>query len=512
MVYLAIDIGTESLRAGLIGPDGRLLASARQAYPTAYPRPHWAEQNPDDWWRAARRAVPAALAQAGLQPSQVTAIGLDAFASTLVVTDAAGRPLRPAILWMDARATEQAAAIERTGDPVLRYGGGQESVEWMLPRLLWLRQHEPRVYEGARWMVEAVDWFTYRLTGEWTLSLCAVTDLWHYVPSRGGWPTTLLEAVGLIEARSRWPERILPIGARAGTLSAAAADDLGLIPGIPVAAGGVDAHVGLLGLDALRPEQLGLILGSSSVQLTLTDQPAFDPAFWGPFEDTILPGRWLIEMGQVSTGSLLRWFTDNLAPPAVHAEAAKAGLPLYAYLDRQADKLPPGSGGLTALDYWQGNRTPIRDPLARGALVGLTLYHTPPHVYRALLEAAAFGNRHILETLAAAGVPISDVRAAGGGAGSDVWLQMHADVAGVPVSVTSSEDAALVGGAVAAAVCAGEHATLEEAAAAMVRPIRTYVPDAARHAAYAQPYSLYRDLYSALRPLFPRLSASASRA
>jgi len=361
-------------------------------------------------------------------------------------------------------------------------------------------------------MVEAVDWFTYRLTGEWTLSLCAVTDLWHYVPSRGGWPTTLLEAVGLIEARSRWPERILPIGARAGTLSAAAADDLGLIPGIPVAAGGVDAHVGLLGLDALRSGQLGLTLGSSSVQLTLTDQPAFDPAFWGPFEDTILPGRWLIEMGQVSTGSLLRWFKDNLAPPAVHAEAAKAGLPLYAYLDRQADKLPPGSGGLTALDYWQGNRTPIRDPLARGALVGLTLYHTPPHVYRALLEAAAFGNRHILETLAAAGVPISDVRAAGGGAGSDVWLQMHADVAGIPVSVTSSEDAALVGGAVAAAVCAGEHATLEEAAAAMVRPIRTYVPDAARHAAYAQPYSLYRDLYPALRPLFPRLAASASRA
>jgi ribulose kinase len=271
-----------------------------------------------------------------------------------------------------------------------------------------------------------------------------------------------------------------------------------------VAAGGVDAHVGVLGLDALRPGQLGLILGSSSVQITLTEKPVFDPAFWGPFEDTILPGRWLLEMGQVSTGSLLRWFKDNLASPELHDDAARAGRTLYAHLDALVERIPPGSGGLTALDYWQGNRTPIRDPRARGALVGLTLYHTPAHVFRALMEAAAFGNRHILETLAAAGVPIREVRAAGGGAGSDVWLQMHADAAGVLVSVTSSEDAALVGGAIAAAACAGEHASLESAAGAMVRPVRTFIPDPARHAAYAEPYQLYRDLYPALRPIFPR--------
>lgn len=509
MLYLAIDIGTESLRAGVVDSTGRLLGTARQDYATTYPRPHWAEQDPDDWWQAARRAVPAALAHAGVQPAQIDAIGLDAFASTLVVADDLGRPLRPAILWMDARATEQAAAIEATGDPVLRFGGGQESVEWMLPRLLWLKQHEPETFRRARWMVEAVDWFTHRLTGEWTLSLCAVTDLWHYVPSRGGWPTSLLEAIGLAEARDRWPERVLPIGARVGSLSVPAAQELGLVPGLPVAAGGVDAHVGVLGLDALRPGQLGLILGSSSVQITLTEKPVFDPAFWGPFEDTILPGRWLLEMGQVSTGSLLRWFKDNLASPHLHEAAATAGRTLYSHLDALADRIPPGAGGLTALDYWQGNRTPIRDPRARGALVGLTLYHTPAHVFRALMEAAAFGHRHILETLAAAGVPITEVRAAGGGAGSAVWLQMHADVAGVPVTVTSSEDSALVGGAIAAAACAGEHASLEAAAAAMVRPMRTYTPDPARHAAYAEPYQLYRDLYPALRPIFPRFAGLA---
>jgi ribulokinase len=511
VLLLSIDIGTESLRAGLVTPDGRVLATAHQSYATHFPQPQWAEQDPDDWWRAAQSAVPACLARAGVAPSEVAAIGLDAFASTLVATDAVGRPLRPAILWMDTRATAEAEAIEQTGDPVLRYGGGQESVEWMLPRLLWLKRHEPEVYTSARWIVEALDWFTFQLTGEWTLSLCQLTDLWHYVPSLGGWPRSLLAAVGLEQVQSKWPERILAIGERAGALTPAAADALGLVAGIPVAAGGIDAHVGLLGLDALRPGQLGLILGSSSVQLTLTDRPVFAPEFWGPFEDTVLRGRWLLEMGQVSTGSILRWYKDNMAPPSVHDAAAARGLSVYAHLDSLADQFAPGSGGLVALDYWQGNRTPLRDPLARGALVGLTLYHTPAHVYRALMEAAAFGNRHILEALDQAGVHISQVRASGGGAQSEVWLQMHADAANTQVTVTSSEDACLVGCAVSASVCLGVYPDLQTAASQMVRPVRTYDPDPDRYAAYGRAYALYRELYPAVRPIFRRIAASSAR-
>jgi ribulokinase len=511
LLLLAIDIGTESLRAGLLEPDGRLVSTARQTYATRYPRPKWAEQDPEAWWGAAKAAVRECLAAAGAVPREVEAIGLDAFASTMVVADADGRPLRPAILWMDSRATEEAEAIESTEDPVLRFGGGQESVEWMLPRQLWLKRHEPDVFSSARWIVEALDWFTFKLTGQWSMSLCQLTDLWHYVPSLGGWPTSLLAAVDLIEARSKWPERILAISERAGSLSTAAAEHLGLREGIPVACGGIDAHIGLLGLDALQPGQLGLILGSSSVQLTLIDRPVFDPAFWGPFEDTILRGRWLLEMGQVSTGSILSWYKDNMAPASVQAAAAAKAVSVYAYLDELADRLRPGSGGLVALDYWQGNRTPLRDPLARGALVGLTLYHTPAHVYRALLEAAAFGHRHILESLDKAGVPIREVRASGGGAQSPMWLQMHADVANTPVTITSSPDACLVGCAVAAAVCLGIYADLQVAAASMVRPVRTYEPDPGRRVAYAEPYALYRELYPAVRPTFERIAASKAR-
>ena len=386
---LAIDIGTEGLRAGLVDTGGRLVASASSGYQTSYPHPSWAEQNPDDWWQAACQAITACLSTAGVHPDQIQAIGLDAFASTMVVCDRRGRPLMPAILWMDGRASLEAEDIESTDDPVLQYGGGHESVEWMLPRILWLKRNRPQIYHQAERIVEALDWFTFRLTDQWNLSMNQVTDLWHYVPLLGGWPVSLLRRIGLEDSIPKWPDRISAIGDWVGDLTAQAAGQLGLKPGIPVACGGVDAHVGVLGLNAINPGQMGLIVGSSTVQVALSKTPVFHPGFWGPFQDSILTGTWLLECGQVSTGSIIHWYIQNMAPEKVLKAARRQHLSPYAYLDQLADALEPGAGGLIALDYWLGNRTPIRDPLARGALVGLTLYHTPAHIYRAFLEAAA---------------------------------------------------------------------------------------------------------------------------
>jgi FGGY-family pentulose kinase len=507
MYILAIDVGTESLRAGLVDTQGRIAAEVAFAYPTHYPHPQWAEQDPEIWWLAAKSAVPACLHKAGVSASQVAAIGLDAFASTMVVADQDGKPLRPAILWMDARASLEARQIEATADPVLRYGGGQESVEWMLPRILWLKRHEPDLFARADRIVEALDWFTYRLTGRWTLSMNPITDLWHYVPSRGGWPHSLLQAIGLDDLPTKWPSQILYIGDRAGELSEAAASALGLQAGTPVACGGVDAHMGFLGLNALGHGQLGLIIGSSTVQLVLTDRPIFDPGFWGPLEDSLLKDSWLIECGQVSTGSVLRWFVTNLASPGLIEQAEARGLTLYAYMDDLADAIPPGSGGLIAHDYWQGNRTPIRDPLARGTLVGLTLWHTPAHIYRALLEASAYGNRHIVDTLEQAGIVITEIIASGGGARSDVWLQMHADICNRPIIRSSSDNACLVGSAIAGAVCSGIYPDIRQAADRMARAVKRFEPDPVRYQAYDPFYAVYRELYPAMRESLHRLAA-----
>jgi FGGY-family pentulose kinase len=504
---LAIDIGTEGIRVGLVNAHGKVVGSASSGYKTHYPHPSWAEQAPEDWWQAAAQATRACLANSRVAPAEIGAIGLDAFASTMVVCDQKGQPLRPAILWMDGRASLEAEEIERTGDAVLKYGGGHESVEWMLPRLLWLKRNQPDVYARAERIVEALDWFTYRLTELWTLSINQVTDLWHYVPLRGGWPLSLLRTIGLEDSITKFPERIYAIGDGVGELTAPAAAHLGLEPGIPVACGGVDAHVGLLGLNAINPGQMGLVIGSSTVQMALSPVPVFNPGFWGPFQDSILPGTWLLECGQVSTGSILHWYVQNMAPGKVLDAAQAQGVSPYAFLDGLADSLEPGAGGLIALDYWLGNRTPIRDPLARGALVGLTLYHTPAHIYRAFLESAAYGNYHIVETYREAGVEVREIVASGGGARSEVWIQMHADVCNCPILLASSADAMLVGSAIAGAVCAGIYPDIPQATAQMVSTVRRFEPDPSRHAAYLASYRDYRELYPGIRPILHRLSA-----
>ena len=196
-----------------------------------------------------------------------------------------------------------------------------------------------------------------------------------------------------------------------------------------------------------------------------------------------------------------------MAPGKVLDAAQAQGVSPYAYLDGLADSLEPGAGGLIALDYWLGNRTPIRDPLARGALVGLTLYHTPAHIYRAFLEAAAYGNYHIVETYREAGVEVSEIVASGGGARSEVWIQMHADVCNCPILLASSADAMLVGSAIAGAVCAGVYPDIPQAAAQMVSTVRRFEPDPSRHAAYLASYRDYRELYPGIRPILHRLSA-----
>jgi FGGY-family pentulose kinase len=504
-LFLGLDVGTQSLRAALFDLDGGCRAFATAGLDTTHPQPGRAEQDANQWWQAARAAVPEALARAGARPEDVAGVGLDCTACTVIVCGTDGTPLRRALLWMDQRAYREAEEISATADPSLEYVSGVVSPEWMLPKALWLKRHESAVYDAAGRIVECTDWFMHRLTGSWTLSLNNVTVKWNYDRRRGGWSTPMLRQVGLEDLPGKWPAQVTPLGKGDLRLSATAAAELGLRPGLPVAQGGVDAYLGMLGLGAAGAGDLALVLGSSTCHMAMSDRGLFGSGVLGCYPDAVVEGLYTLEGGQTATGSILNWYRQHFAG-AEAEEARRTNRSVYEVLDAQAAAVPPGCDGLICLDYWQGNRCPRKDPRARGVFWGLTLAHGPGHVFRSIYEATAFGTRHILDDLAAHGFRVSRLFAGGGGARSRLWMQIHADVLGRPLHLPREAEGCALGSALVAAVHCGAYADFAEAAGRMVRLAETVEPRAANRAAYDYYYAKYLDTYPALRGLMHQLA------
>ncbi len=504
-LVLGIDAGTESIRAGLFDLNGQPLGFSDQSYATFYPRPGWAEQHPDEWWSALVTAVRGCLSTSGGNSSRVVGLAIDA-PCDILLTDSQGTPLTSSLMWMDLRADAQARRLTETHDPVLRYCGGDVPAEWPLPKALWLKENKSALWEKATYLVEEMGWLTWRLTSEWAVPLNSAAAKWHYRATDGaetpaGWPLHLLRSVGMADLPAKIPGKVLPMSAKAGELTPAAANELGLRPGIAVSMSGIDAHAGMVGMNVLAPGTLALITGTSTCQLAQSPHPVIDPGLWGPFEDAVVPGEWTLEAGQASTGGTVRWLLDVLGG------TFPAGAERYAVADAAAAEVQPGADGLTVLDFWQGSRTPIKDPKARGTIWGLTPAHGPGHLLRAVYEGTAYGNRHILEKLGELGVPTTSITACGGGTRSALWLQILADVAGISISQTAVPDAVALGSAMCAAVGAGAFADLRAAGQAMVHPGVTIEPDTSTRVIYNEGYARYKDTYTALAPLFQRVSA-----
>lgn len=493
MAYvIGIDGGTESLRAHVFDLSGRSRGVGKGAYATHFPEPGQAEQNPDDWWHAAGVAVREALAVSGIPPDQISAVACDTTSCTVVALDDQGRPLRPCLLWMDVRAHREAAEVAGCGDPALRVNGGGAgpvSPEWMIPKALWLKRHQPEVWARAAMVGEYQDYLTWRLTGLWAASLNNVTMRWHYQTEQGGWPLSMLARLDLSDLASRWPAQIVAPGQIIGPLTAEAATHLGLTAGTPVVQGGADAFIGMIGLGVTQPGDLAMITGSSHLHLGVADRMVHAPGVWGTYMDCVYPGRPIIEGGQTSTGSVIAWFKRNFAE---HVD--------FDTLNALAAAIPPGAEGLVAVDHFQGNRTPHTDPLARGAITGLTLKHTQAHIYRALVESVCFGTRAIVETFGAA-FTARRIVVAGGATRAPFWLQLHADTLGLTLELTEEPEACALGSAILAAHGAGHFPSIDAACTAMVRTARRIEPDMASHAAYAGIYARYKAAYPALIPL-----------
>lgn len=496
-IVLGIDVGTQSLRAALVDLEGHTVAYGVEPIKTTYPRPTWAEQDPKSWWQAARTAISHAMAAGGVAPDRIIGIGLDCTACTVVACDEEGEPLRPSLLWMDQRSFREADELSATGDPVLRYVSGRLSPEWMLPKALWLKRNEPLVYHSAERIVECTNWMMHRLTGEWTLSLNHIAVKWNYARPDGGWPLGLLKTVGLDDLLAKWPEEIVALGRGSAVLSRAAAEELGLRAGTPVAQGGIDAYLGMLGMGATGAGDVAVIVGSSTCHLAQSRAGVFGSGAAGCYPDATVEGLYTIEAGQTATGSILDWYRRHFAA-AEQAEATRRGVSVYQILDEQAAATPPGADGLVVRDDWQGNRSPYKNPKARGAIVGLSLSHTAGHVFRALYEATACGTRHILEDAAAHGLAVTRVFIGGGGAKSLLWLQIHADLLKRPIHLTRETESCALGAAMAAALAAGRFRDFDEAARSMVAIERVVQPNPANEAAYDDLFGRYCGLYESL--------------
>jgi ribulose kinase len=485
-LLLGVDVGTTSARAALFDANGVMLASTGVAYDTSHPRPGWAEQDPYE----VQAAVEAAVRQVSVDRwEQIAGCALASTAVSVVTVDARSEAIGPVVLWMDTRASKEAAEINETKHSALRYTGGSLSPEWMLPKALWLKRHDPERYGRTVYLVEIHDWLIHRWTGRWALSRPTVCAEWSYVPELGGWPIDLLEIVGLENVTEKWPDDILYAGEVIGGLTAEVAASTNLPEGLSVCQGLMDSYAAACACDVFSLGRLSLSLGSSSCYLAMTERPIFDRRLLGPVAGAFGPSRWVVQGGQTSAASTLEWFVRHLAPGRT-----------YPSLDEEARLVPPGAEGVWALDTFQGCRTPHRDPASRGAFGGLSLSHSRAHLYRSLLEAVAFGGRQILEVMDECGVETSSIAACGGGARSPLWMQIHADALGRSLAVIDQTEPAAFGAALSAGVGIGVYPNLETGAAATFRIAHTYEPRPEVAEAYAQSYRQYLRMYSALYP------------
>ena len=509
---IGLDIGTTSVKVGVYDAGGRQLASVGREYALDHPAPDRAEADATAYWTATvsaiREALSAAAAgagaapqDAGADPGNVIAIAVSSQGETVVAVDAAGRPLGPALVWLDNRARDEARELgERFGDALIYDHTGVPNVTptWTACKLLWWQRHEPERFEAAARFLLVEDFILHRLTGRFvTEEGVQSTTLLLDIRTHGWWGE-MLQAVGV--GPERLPELVRP-GTVVGTLTLEAAEALGLPRSVRVVAGGMDQGAGAVGVGNFGGPVISESTGGALTLQATVDRHGGDPSGQTPVYVHSAPDRYLYCPVCPTGGMALTWFRDQFGGEEV-ARAAREGRNAYDLLTALAAGVSPGADGLTMLPHLMGAFSPEYEPDARGALYGFTLHHGKPHFARAVLESVAFMLRRNLELLAGAGAPATEIRSHGGGARSALWNQIKADATGLPVVTLEGEDAAVRGDAMLAGVACGSFRDLEHACDAMVAIDRRYEPDPATKSAYDDAYGRYVRLFESLRPMY----------
>ena len=492
---LGIDVGTGGTRAVLLDETGRVLSTADSEHAAmASPQIGWAEQDPQDWWRAACLAVKNCLAKGGVSSGEVDGIGVTGQMHGLVLLDADGQVLRPSIIWCDQRTEEQCREItQRIGaQRLIQLAANPALTGFTLPKILWVREHEPQIWARARSILLPKDYVRYRLTGAKATDVADASGTLLFDVVNRRWSGEMLKVFDikpeLLPKVFESPE----IASQVSKEGAAA----GLREGIRVAAGAGDQAAGAVGMGIVAPGDVSATIGTSGVVFAATSKPVLEPGGRIHTFCHAVPGRWHVMGVTQGAGLSLKWFRERFGAAGANGKES------YDELVRVAEKAPAGSDGLLWAPYLMGERTPHLDPRARGALVGITAQHTRAHVIRAILEGVAFSLRDTFALFSALNVPVKSIRLGGGGARSPLWQQIQADVYGMPVDLIAADEGGAYGAGLLAGVGVGVWGSVDDAC-------KTAVHVAKRVEAIPENVGLMSDCYLEFRKIYPALKTIA---
>ncbi len=497
---LGIDVGTSGTKTILVDLKGKVIASASQEYPLLTPKPGWTEQNPEDWWAAARETIAQVLKASRVKSSDIRGIGLSGQMHGSVFLDKKRNVVRPCLLWNDNRTAEVCESItRRIGEKVLHQSVANPVLTgFTLPKVVWLQEKEPARFKRVRHLMLPKDYVRMCLTGEIFTEVSDAAGSLMFDVRHRRWSKTILDALSI---PMEWLPEVRESHEPCGCITGEVAALTGLCAGTPVVGGAADQPAGAVGTGVVREGQVMCSLGTSGVIFAATRKAEVDPKERLHTFSHAVPDCWYLMGCTLSAGGSLAWYRGQFAA-AERAEAARRRIDVYGILMDQASKVSPGSEGLYFLPYLTGERSPHKDPYARGAFVGLSVRSTPAHFVRAIVEGVTYSLRDCLEVVREQGVKLTEIRATGGGARSPFWRQILADVFQADIAILASEEGPGMGAAILAAVGAGEYEDTRTACDRMLKVKARISPNKAASRRYEEYYQHFVTLYPALKRSF----------
>lgn len=500
---LGLDVGTSGVKGIIIDEDGTRVASATEEYPLSTPKPNWAEQDPEDWWQASLRVVRKLTTDLGKGADNISAVGFSGQMHSMVLLDAHDKVLRPAILWCDTRTEVECKLIHETiGRQKLRELVGNPALEgFTLPKLLWVKRQEPKVYQRIKKILLPKDYIRYRLTGEFATEVSDASGTLLFDVAHRRWSEEMLQ---MFSIPREWLPAVTESIAVSGKIMDRAGNETGLPTGIPVVGGGADNACGAVGSGVVKKGRVLASIGTSGVVLAYSETMQGDPQMRAHTFCHSVPSTWYVMGVILMAGGALRWYKDTFGSKHVE-RAASHGADVYDLIAQEAEAVPAGSNGLQFLPYLIGERTPHQSASARASFIGATIRHSEKHFARAVFEGITFAMRDSLEIIKTLGISVEQVRLTGGGARSRFWRQLQADIYGREVAMVSTTEGPALGAALMAGVGTGWSSDLVDAVEQIVKVEEVVEPEKKNIEIYNASYEIFKESYRSLEGVYANM-------